>query len=81
MSEADSLRTCSKAASLSYVQDSVHDDQLYSGYIDIRGPYSPLEITYSAMTNVGHGKRVRSDRDSIKYKPLERELFFFICVF
>lgn len=47
------------------------DSSLYSGYIELRGPYSPLEITYYALTNVAVRKRVRVERDSINYVTLD----------
>lgn len=43
----------------------------YSGFIDLRGPYSPLEVNYYALTHSSSRKRVRMERDSINYVTLD----------
>lgn len=46
-------------------------ESIYSGYIDLRGPHSPLEVNYFALTNSALRKRVRIERDSINYVTLD----------
>lgn len=43
----------------------------YAGHIELRGPYSPLEVNYFALTNASLRKRVRIERDSINYVTLD----------
>lgn len=52
---------------------SYYDDRenCFSGYIDIRGPYSPLEINYYSLVNSGHSKKIRVERESINYVTLD----------
>lgn len=47
------------------------DDSKYDGKIKLTGPYSPLEVTYHSITNIGKGKSVRIERDSINYVTLD----------
>lgn len=50
---------------------SADEKGMYAGYIDVRGPYSPLEINYFSIINVGNCKRIRVERDSINYVTLD----------
>ena len=47
------------------------DENSYAGFVDMRGPYSPLEISYYSLINAGHSKRVTVERDSINYVTLD----------
>lgn len=48
-----------------------YDEDEFCNYIELRGPYSPLEISYFGMTNIGIRKRIRVERDSINYVMLD----------
>ncbi|CAF0852517.1 unnamed protein product, partial [Brachionus calyciflorus] len=48
-----------------------NDESSYDGYIELRGPYSPLECSYHSILNVGQSKKVRVERDSINYVTLD----------
>jgi hypothetical protein len=39
--------------------------------IEVRGPFSPLEVHYSAIANIGHFKNVKLERESINYVTLD----------
>ncbi len=47
------------------------DDKLFSGELDIRGPYSPLEVTYFSLINSGSNKKIRTERESINYACID----------
>lgn len=50
-----------------------NDESSYDGYIEIRGPYSPLECSYSSLLNVGQSKKIKVERDSINYVSLDND--------
>ena len=50
-----------------------NDESSYDGYIEIRGPYSPLECNYSSLLNVGQSKKIKVERDSINYVTLDND--------
>lgn len=50
---------------------NTEDKDMYSGTIDLRGPYSPLEISYYSLVNSGSCRRVRVERDSLNYVTLD----------
>jgi hypothetical protein len=47
------------------------ENNRYADLIDIRGPYSPLEIKYYSIVNVGTRRKVRVERESINYVTLD----------
>lgn len=52
--------------------DELHEDEnSYCGFIDLKGPYSPLEVHYFSITSSGHNKRTRVERNSINYATLD----------
>jgi len=55
---------------ISYLEDEMNQ---YAGQIQVRGPYSPLEVNYYSIANIGHNRRVRVERDSINYVTLDDE--------
>jgi hypothetical protein len=69
-STADSFLT-SHLGYLNSTQDDDDNESSYNGYIDLNGPYSPLEVNYFSIVNVGHCKRTRVERDSINYVTLD----------
>lgn len=54
-----------------HLDDINEDESSYSGYIELNGPYSPIEVNYFSIMNVGHSKRVRVERNSINYVTLD----------
>ena len=50
-----------------------NDESKYEGKIKISGPYSPLEVTYHPIINIGKSKSVRIERDSINFVTLDDE--------
>lgn len=63
--------TTSKSSHTGYLNDIYEDESSYSGIIDLNGPYSPIEVNYFSIMNVGHSKRVRVERNSINYVTLD----------
>lgn len=55
----------------SATSSQVQKSSTHAGYIDLRGPYSPLEVNYFALTHSAARKRVRIERDSINYVALD----------
>ena len=51
------------------------DDSCYSGVIDLNGPYSPLEVSYSPLVNIGKSKKTRITRGSINHVTLDDDPF------
>lgn len=46
-------------------------DSEFMGRVELRGPISPLEVSYHSIVNVGFQKRVRIERDSINYPSID----------
>ena len=55
--------------------DENENESNFSGTIDIRGPHSPLEVSYFPMVNIGHTKKTRVERESINYVTLDDDPF------
>ena len=55
--------------------DENESDANFSGLIELRGPYSPLEVNYFPMANIGHAKKTRVERNSINYVTLDDDPF------
>ena len=51
----------------------VEDESFFSGEIELRGPYSPLECHYYPLINAGHSRRVIVERESINYVTLDED--------
>ena len=47
------------------------DKASYNGEIDLSGPYSPLEIAYHPLVNIGRVKRTRVQQGSVNHVTLE----------
>ena len=69
MSAIESVTTDSQFTG--YMDDLHEDENSYSGFVDLKGPYSPLEVRYFSITSSGHNKRTRVERNSINYATLD----------
>ncbi len=47
------------------------DESQFFGEIEIKGPYSPLEVTYFSLVNSGANKKIRTERESINYACID----------
>jgi ATP-dependent RNA helicase TDRD9 len=50
---------------------NTNEDNKYDGKFRLNGPYSPLEVTYHSVINIGKSKSVRIERDSINFVTLD----------
>ncbi|RMZ95878.1 ATP-dependent RNA helicase TDRD9 [Brachionus plicatilis] len=78
LSDQDDLKSTvsTNHSSLNLVQEDDFDENdpaLYDGYIEIRGPYSPLECNYTSLLNIGQNKKIKVERDSINYVTLDTD--------
>ncbi len=69
--EDDRLTIDSLSASLQNIDLLDNDENSFQGQIELRGPYSPLEVSYHSIANIGFSKRARIERDSINYPSID----------
>jgi HrpA-like RNA helicase len=67
-SDSSSIADSENTESNINITDNEED---FNGYIELRGPYSPLEVTYFSILNVGHGKKARVERESINHASID----------
>ena len=51
--------------------DQDNDESSYSGWFDLNGAYSPLEVNYHSIMMMGHNKLSKLERESINYVTLD----------
>lgn len=56
---------------VSTFNSTFEDEYTYSGVINLNGPYSPLEVTYYSLVNIGRSKKTRVSRGSINHVTLD----------
>jgi hypothetical protein len=69
--EDDNLTIDSLSTSIETINRLDNDDSSYQGCIELRGPYSPLEVAYHSISNIGFSKKARIERDSINYPAID----------